>query len=186
MNLICTGAGAIPIWLEMASGNHSDQAKFAEILGAFQDQWHFDGLCVAASALYSQANLQSMAGLNWLTRVPLTLKEAQQSIEPANDFQPSELKGYSIAQSCSDYGGVKQRWFIILSAKRRISDLEQKGPQGTERGFRFLKDPLFLASSVFLKTPKRIAALGMIMALCLLVYRNAIADIKRTTHLVNP
>ena len=39
-----------------------------------------------------------------------------------------------------------------------------------ERGFRFLKDPLFFASSVFLKSPKRVAALGLIMALCLLVY----------------
>ena len=47
---------------------------------------------------------------------------------------------------------------------------EYKAQQGTERGFRFLKDPLFFASSVFLKTPKRIAVLGMIMALCLLVY----------------
>jgi transposase len=42
--------------------------------------------------------------------------------------------------------------------------------QGVERGFRFLKDPLFFASSVFLKSPKRIAALGMIMALCLPIY----------------
>ena len=47
---------------------------------------------------------------------------------------------------------------------------EYKAQQGTERGFRFLKDPLFFTSSVFLKTPKRIAVLGMIMALCLLVY----------------
>lgn len=39
-----------------------------------------------------------------------------------------------------------------------------------ERGFRFLKDPLFMASSVFLKKEERIVALGMIMCLCLLVY----------------
>jgi transposase len=305
MNLICTGDGEIPVWLEMASGNQSDKAKFAEILGAFKEQWRFDGLCVADSALYSQENLQSIASLNWLTRVPLTLKEAQQSIEQANDFQSSELKGYTIAQLGSDYAGVKQRWFITLSEKRRTSDLKQlekqrenaqkqaqqhlkklcaqefaceadalmaaqtlsqelpwhelsdcaadikkhyersgkpaasdtpvrvsyslsatlkpdedkiaryrkrsgrfilatnvlevavlsaddalkeyKGQQGTERGFRFLKDPLFFASSVFLKTPKRIAALGMIMALCLLVYslgqrqlRNALSDATQT------
>jgi transposase len=260
---------------------------------------------VADSALYSQDNLQSMAGLNWLTRVPLTLKEAQQNIEQATDFQASELKGYTIAQSSSDYAGVKQRWFMVESEKRRTSDLKQlekqlenaqkqaqqnlkklctqefacetdalmaaqtlsqdlpwhklsdcaadvkkhyersgkpaasdtpirvsyslsatlkpnedkiaryrkrsgrfilatnvlevavlsaddalkeyKGQQGTERGFRFLKDPLFFASSVFLKTPKRIAALGMIMALCLLVYslgqrqlRNALSEATQT------
>jgi transposase len=42
-----------------------------------------------------------------------------------------------------------------------------------ERGFRFLKDPLFLASSVFVKKPERIVALGFIMVLCLFVYRLA-------------
>jgi transposase len=47
---------------------------------------------------------------------------------------------------------------------------EYKAQQGVERGFGFLKDPLFFTSSVFLKSPKRIAALGMIMALSLLVY----------------
>ena len=41
---------------------------------------------------------------------------------------------------------------------------------GLERGFRFLKDPLFLASSIFVKKPERIMALSLIMVLCLLVY----------------
>jgi transposase len=45
-----------------------------------------------------------------------------------------------------------------------------KGQQCVERGFRFLKDPLFMTSSVFLKKQERIVALSMIMCLCLLVY----------------
>ena len=56
---------------------------------------------------------------------------------------------------------------------------EYKAQQGTERGFRFLKDPLFFASSVFLKTPRRIAVLGMIMALCLLVYNLAQRQLRK-------
>jgi transposase len=39
-----------------------------------------------------------------------------------------------------------------------------------ERGFRFLKDPLFFAHRLFLKKPSRIMALLMVMGLCLLVY----------------
>jgi transposase len=39
-----------------------------------------------------------------------------------------------------------------------------------ERGFRFLKDPLFFTGSTFLKWPERVMALGMVMALALLVY----------------
>jgi transposase len=57
-----------------------------------------------------------------------------------------------------------------------------KGQGGTERGFRFLKDPLFLASSVFVKKPERIMALSFIMVLCLLVYR--LAEVRLRSRLV--
>lgn len=56
----------------------------------------------------------------------------------------------------------------LLSNSEMIS--EYKAQQCCERGFGFLKDPLFFADSIFLKTAKRIEALAMIMALCLLVY----------------
>lgn len=45
-----------------------------------------------------------------------------------------------------------------------------KAQQQAERGFRFLKDPLFLASSLYLKSPQRIMAVLFVMTLCLLVY----------------
>jgi transposase len=45
-----------------------------------------------------------------------------------------------------------------------------KGQSRPERGFRFLKDPRFLASSLYLKKPERIMALLMVMTVCLLVY----------------
>jgi transposase len=64
----------------------------------------------------------------------------------------------------------------ILDSRQFTGDdalREYKAQQSTERGFRFLKDPLFFTSSVFLKSTKRIEALGMIMALCLLVYNLA-------------
>ena len=45
-----------------------------------------------------------------------------------------------------------------------------KGQGHVERGFRFLKDSCFLASSRYLKKPERIMALLMVMTVCLLVY----------------
>jgi len=48
--------------------------------------------------------------------------------------------------------------------------MNYKGQQSVERGFRFLKEPAFMTSSVFLKSQERIVALGMVMCLCLLVY----------------
>ena len=45
-----------------------------------------------------------------------------------------------------------------------------QGQHQVERGFRFLKDPAFLASALFLRTPRRVMALLMVMTLCLMVY----------------
>lgn len=46
----------------------------------------------------------------------------------------------------------------------------KKDQQKVERGFRFFKDPWFMASTLFLKSARRIMALMMVMTLCLLVY----------------
>lgn len=56
-----------------------------------------------------------------------------------------------------------------LSADAMIQAYKQDGVSA-ERGFRFLKDPLFFAHSLFLKKPERIMALLMIMGLSLLIY----------------
>ena len=55
---------------------------------------------------------------------------------------------------------------------------EYKAQQSCERGFGFLKDPLFFADSIFLKSPERIQSLGMIMGLCLLVYTLAQRQVR--------
>jgi hypothetical protein len=60
----------------------------------------------------------------------------------------------------------------VQHAKRRLRNA-LICVQTIERGFGFLKDPLFLASSVFVKKPTRIMALAFIIVLCLLVYRLA-------------
>jgi hypothetical protein len=55
-----------------------------------------------------------------------------------------------------------------------LSDTEvlaaDKGQSQVEGGFRFLKDPLFFVSSLFIKKPNRIEGLRMVMTLALLVY----------------
>jgi transposase len=56
-----------------------------------------------------------------------------------------------------------------LFPPQRLLD-EYKGQVRVERGFRFLKDPQFLASALFLKSPQRVMALLMVMTVCLLVY----------------
>jgi len=59
-------------------------------------------------------------------------------------------------------------------AARELSDPEgiaaYKGQSHVAGGFRFLKDPLFFVSSLFVKKPSRIEGLLMVMTLALLVY----------------
>lgn len=71
----------------------------------------------------------------------------------------------------------KKAIFIIATNELdtdKLTDLEifdhYKDQKKVEKGFRFLKDPLFFASSLFLKKPERIVALTMIMCLSLLIY----------------
>ena len=61
----------------------------------------------------------------------------------------------------------------ILDKNKLTSDAllkKYKEQQAAERGFAFLKDPLFFADSIFLKNPQRIETIAMLMGLCLLVY----------------
>ena len=56
-----------------------------------------------------------------------------------------------------------------------------KGQAQAEGGFRFLKDPLFFVSSLFVKKPSRIQGLLMVMTLALLVY--SVAQRRLRQHL---
>ena len=72
---------------------------------------------------------------------------------------------------------LKVGMFILATNDTDSTDLDMatllehyKSQQKVERGFRFLKSPEFLTSSIFLKKAERIEALLMIMTLSLLVY----------------
>jgi len=81
--------------------------------------------------------------------------------------------------SCLDNRQLRQKtkgMFIIATndIRKQMSREEMlelyKSQQNVERGFRFLKNPEFLASSFYLKKPERIEALLKIMTCCLMVY----------------
>jgi len=105
--------------------------------------------------------------------------------QPGRPKKEAKAEGYHyrlsgqliLEQQAVDWVRLRAGRFILATNVEDIDDLsdeemlgEYKAQQSVERGFRFIKDPLFFASSVFLKSPRRIAALAMIMGLCLLVY----------------
>lgn len=65
-----------------------------------------------------------------------------------------------------------------LSAEALLSAYKAQGVT-VERGFRFLKDPMFFADSLFLKKPSRLMALLMVMGLSLLVYALAERQLRQ-------
>ena len=76
----------------------------------------------------------------------------------------------------------------VLETKQLNPDdmiVKYKEPQSTERGFGFLKDPLFFTASVFLKSPERIEALALVMGLCLLVYTLGQRLLRHNLHRTN-
>jgi transposase len=290
IDTICSGDGDVPLYLRVADGNEVDCVGFRQVVQEYRHQWQFNGLLVADAALYTAENLKQLQGLRWISRVPLTLSEAQEVIRQVVPFAEWEglAEGYRLIEVCTTYAEVAQRWVVVESEKRREADLkalqkrvkqeeqrqqhqlnklskesfaceadalkamkkfeqplhycrltqvsvveqahhdkrgrpkqnsqpqahsyhlqatlvtnqqtleeqqriagrfilatnvlecdplsalevlaEYKKQQSSERGFRFLKDPLFFTSSVFLKSRQRIMALAMVMALCLLVY----------------
>lgn len=101
---------------------------------------------------------------------------------PARDRQPTGYNYYiraDIVCRLEDYQQAANRKgkFIIATnqlEQQALSDVEvllgYKGQAKVERGFRFLKDPQFVASSLFVKKPERLEALLFIMSLCLTVY----------------
>ncbi len=234
---------------------------------------------VGDSALYSKDNLGLLQEIKWLTRVPLSIKEAKNLVNEvsSSELSKSEVPGYSFVEKTSNYGGIPQRWLVVESEARAESDKQSlekkitkekeitqkkvaklfqkkfknsieaelslkqiqsklkyhlvseievienqvdpprltyqitgkiqpnhdviesyknragrfiiatnrldcesftcdemlkkyKEQQNVERGFAFLKDPLFFADSIFLKSPRRIETMAMLMGLCLMVY----------------
>ena len=127
MDVICTGDGDVPLFVRIGDGNESDRAIFAQLLKQFKQEWNLDSIYVADSALYGEENLQQLGQLNWITLVPRTIKTAKMLAESMEEelFVESEISGYRIAPCCCNYGGVRQRWLVIESEKRRDSNLKQ-------------------------------------------------------------
>jgi transposase len=290
INLIVSGDGDVPLFLKTGDGNEADKAVFGQISKEFKNQVNFDSLMVGDSALYTKENLKLMKEMHWLSRVPLSIKAAQELVDSISEKEltASKIPGYFWQETSSNYGGIEQRWLLVESQARKESDLKKlakkieqekktalekirqlsgrefenratalafikglsdslkyhqlteiqvnlvqpepkklkakskdelldkyyqvqgklevnlpaiekqkkragrfvlatndldkkrlisedilkkyKGQQAPERGFSFLKDPLFFADSIFLKSPHRIEVMAMLMGLCLLVY----------------
>ena len=114
-----------------------------------------------------------------------------QKIEVKNQNKQIEIKykvttNLEINQDKVDEKKRRAGRFILATNELQESVLSSddilikyKEQQSAERGFGFLKEPLFFADSVFLKSPKRVETMAMVMGLCLLVYSLGQRELRR-------
>ncbi|MCF6299046.1 MAG: IS1634 family transposase [Thiomicrorhabdus sp.] len=101
---------------------------------------------------------------------------------------------FSVDENYIETQSQRNACFVIGSNINgdELTDIEifhgYKSQSNVEGGFRFLKDPLFFVSSLFLKKPSRIEALLMIMTLSLFVYsiaqRRIRANLKSQNQII--
>jgi transposase len=156
--------------------------------------WHLSNQEFACQSDAETAWKQAIKGKPTFLVVSYTIQEEghyQQKGRPKKDAAPNSTVWRLIPTLSVDQQEVetlikRQASFILATnvlEEQKLSHeqvyLTYKEQGGAERGFRFLKDPLFLASSVFVKKPERVMALSFIMVLCLLVYRLAEHHLRR-------
>ncbi|XGW00620.1 MAG: IS1634 family transposase [Leptolyngbya sp. BL-A-14] len=189
----CDYGGVRQQWfvVESQERKKSDLKKLEQTLVKAKTQWQAQlrQLCAQefaceADALAALKKFERTLPWHQLEATGVKLKlHYEKPGKPKRETPPSRITYHpqaSLIPNASLITSHQQRAGRFILATNGVEDTEQlspqqaleeyKGQQGNERGFRFLKDPLFFASSVFLKAPERIMALAMVMGLCLLVY----------------
>jgi transposase len=130
LNLLTTGEEGIPLFMQLGDGNKLDQNAFPEMIKDFKDQWIGEKplIYVMDAAFYTEENLSDFQySIKWISRVPFTLKAAQELTQTllAEQFTKSTLyEGYRLCTACNKYAGIKQLWVVVESDERKEADLK--------------------------------------------------------------
>jgi transposase len=132
LSLVCSQDGGVPLLEQTIKGNTSDVEHFRKVLKSLQSSAldsEESGYYVVDAAMYSKETLEALGDkTKWLSRVPATLKEVQELIAGNEEEMQPLSEGYLGQEYGSEYGGVKQRWFLIHSEqayKRELLTLDK-------------------------------------------------------------
>ncbi len=113
---------------------------------------------VADSSFYTEDNIKNIGKSFWISRVPATINEAKELLTA--NLNLKKLKSderYSFYQTFVEYGGVKQKWVLLLSHKMRKKKEEtfrkklDKEVEKAERSLKKLKGRDFFCEEDALK-----------------------------------
>jgi len=108
----------VPLFLQTFSGNESDKKTLLEIITKLTDNLKSDEKVyhVADSAFYTKENLQSIGQHTfWISRVPVTIKDAKELLHSDLTFSPCTDERYSYSEHFSEYAGIPQKWIVYHS-----------------------------------------------------------------------
>ena len=179
-------------WLvihSQAAGARSRKSVTKQVLKLSElEHKAFEKLCRRAFACEQDARLALQTFQNQLkvliihdARVLETLHYSKRG-RPSPEGAPERISHHLQGALAAPIAYYRQRlarasMFILASNELDVEVLSDedilttyKAQSIAERGFRFLKDPMFLVSTLFLKKVQRVMALLMVMTVCLLVY----------------
>ena len=136
LSLVVNAPSSIPLFMEPLDGNSSDKSSFHETIRKVQlfkegIELDTETKWIADSALYSKEKLLKDNDYLWVSRVPASIKAAQDILnQPDNEVKWKDWgENYKIATFPSDYGEIEQRWLLVFSEaayKREAVTLERK------------------------------------------------------------
>jgi len=125
LELLVEHQAGMPLLRKPLSGNTNDSKECGRVVTEHVQQLrtaHRLTSLVADSALYNADNLRKLAqsGVQWITRVPATLNEAQAVLAHVTpDTMPPFTDGYRSQEVSSTYGGITQRWLVVYAEARQ-------------------------------------------------------------------
>jgi transposase len=139
LQLITHHKSAIPVWLEVLSGNSNDKKTFKDTIKAYCKELSSDEqtYVVMDSAGYTEDTLKEAKDLFWVMRVPEILAQAKQLVKETPFDEMVELEpGYWGKEVTREYTGIQQRWLVVFSQaaqSRELKTLEKAQTRDLEK-----------------------------------------------------
>ena len=154
----------IPLFMNTHSGNASDKNTILEAITSLKSVLRPESKVyyIADSSFYTDNNIQNIGKSFWISRVPATITEAKELL--TSNLSLKKLKSderYSFYQTFVEYGGVKQKWVLLLSHKMKEKKEQtfrtklEKEVENAEKSFKKLKGEDFFCKEDALKAAEK-------------------------------
>jgi transposase len=180
LNLICENLSGIPVYMQAQSGNINEVESI--ILGGYVNT-----SADKASKIWLKSHEDIIAmSDSEILKHDIFKQSGRPKLNQEPDSYEYQITGQLYCVLANRQQRLQEKGMFML-ATNDLSDtltMEKmlslyKSQQSVEKGFRFLKSPDFLTSSLYLKKPERIEALLMVMTCCLMVYAALEHKIRR-------